>query len=260
MRRFAGHRAGWRMAYWLAAMTLLLAGCGSRVELYRASDVQVANEIEAVLRQRGITVERRALKEGIALAVADGDFSRAVAALREAGLPRQARVRLGDAFGKKGIMPSPLEEKSRYTHALEQEIESAILDIDGVVAARARIVPRERPAPGAEWVPASASLLIKHRREVDLSPLVPGLVQLVKNGVPGLAGEDDRRVAVVLVPEREGWAPAVLTAARAPSGGSPVVWAAVAALFASVGFAGGWYGRQVRQQNGGKGGDERAPA
>ena len=207
----------WRFAGSMA-MALVLCACTPRIDLQVAPDMQSANEIEAVLRQRGIAVERRQAKEGVVLSVADTDFGRAVAALREAGLPRQPRPRLADTFGKKGAMSSPLEERARYIHALEREIESTVLDIDGVVAARARVVPQERPAPGAPLTPASASLLIKHRRDVDLTALVPGIVQLVKNGVPGLAGEDDRRVAVVLVPEQAAFAttPSAALPARRP--------------------------------------------
>jgi type III secretion protein J len=189
--------------------------------------------MEAVLRQRGIGVERRQEKDGVVLSVADADFARAVATLREAGLPRHVRPRLGDTFGKKGAMSTPLEERARYIHALEREIESTVLDIDGVVAARARVVPRERPAPGAPLTPASASLLIKHRRDVDLTALVPGIVQLIKNGVPGLAGEDDRRVAVVLVPEE----PPLATFASPASPARRPSWL-LAAAFAFVALAG----------------------
>ncbi|MEA3119708.1 MAG: type secretion protein [Paraburkholderia sp.] len=195
---------GWRFA-WTAAV-LALCACTPRIDLQVASDMQTANEMEAVLRQRAIGVERRQVKEGVVLSVADADFARAMSALREAGLPRQPRPRLGDTLGKKGAISTPLEERARYVHALEREIESTVLDIDGVVAARARVVPQQRVAAGAPLTPASASLLIKHRRDIDLSALLPGIVQLVKNGVPGLAAEDDSRVAVVLVPEQQTFA------------------------------------------------------
>jgi type III secretion protein J len=212
---------GRRLA-WVAAV-LALCACTPHIDLQVASDMQTANEMEAVLRQRAIAVERRQVKEGVVLSVADADFARAVMALREAGLPRQPRPRLADALGKKGAMSTPLEERARYVHALEREIESTVLDIDGVVAARARVVPQQRFAPGAPVTPASASLLIKHRRDVDLSALVPGIVQLVKNGVPGLAAEDDSRVAVVLVPEQQTFVAAqAASPAASPSASSSV--------------------------------------
>lgn len=192
------------VAGWAAVVfALTLAGCDARIEVFRTVDVQAANEIEAVLRQRGIGVARARDKDAVVLSVANAEFPGAASALRDAGLPRQPRRALGDAFTRKGLLPTPLEERARYVHGLEAAIESAILDIDGVVSVRARVVPPERLSPGVPLLPASASLLVKHRPDVDLTGLVPGLVQLVKNGVPGLADEDDRRVAVVLVKARE---------------------------------------------------------
>lgn len=233
---------------------LLLVGCGARIELYRASDAQSANEIESVLRQRGIGVQRVGGKDGVVLSVADGDFSRAISALHAAGLPRQARARVGDAFGKKGMLPTPAEERARYAQALEQAIESTLLEIDGVVSVRSRVVAQERAAPGAPSIPASASLLIKHRRDVDLSPLVPGIVQLVKNGVPGLAGEDDRRVAVVVVPEQEINAAAVPLAPTDSRGGLFAAATIALILVASaVGACAGWHARTALARiNGGR--------
>jgi type III secretion protein J len=120
-----------------------------------------------------------------------------------------------------------------------------VLDIDGVVAARARVVPQQRFAPGAPLTPASASLLIKHRRDVDLSALVPGIVQLVKNGVPGLAAEDDSRVAVVLVPEQQTFV-AAQAASPAASPVTSTAWraawpfAVASALLALAGGAAGY--------------------
>lgn len=226
-------------------MTVLsMTGCGAHVDLQFAPDIQGANEMAAVLRNRGIAVERRHEKEGVMLSVADVDFLPAMAALRDAGLPRQTRANLGDAFGKKGMVSTPLEEKTRYIHAIEEELESTLMNIDGVVTARARVVPQERPAPGAPLTPASASVLIKHRPEVDLSALVPGIVQLVKNGVPGLSGEDDRRVAVILMPERERF---VTTESAQPSMSRNGWLLALVAL--SVFCAGGWHAyRQFRRR------------
>jgi type III secretion protein J len=224
-----------RLALSVAMVLAVCAACAPRIDVQVTPDVQGANELEAVLRARGIAVERRQVKDGVALSVADADFTRAIGALREAGLPRQLRPRLADTFGKKGAISSPLEERARYIHALERDIESTVLDIDGVVAARVRVVPQERPAPGAPLTPASASLLIKHRRDVDLTALLPGIVQLVKNGVPGLASEDDRRVAVVLVPEHDALVAvsSALAPARRPVWHFPVVFALLALMLGS---------------------------
>lgn len=194
-------RAGLR---WLsvAVAVACLVGCGRKVALQHAADVRQASEIAAVLGARGIEVERKPEKAGVMLYVGEADFPQAMQALREAGLLRPSRQSVDEALGKRGIAPTPLEERQRHIHVVERDLEAALMDIDGVTAARVRVVPPERPAPGAPLMRASASVLVKHRAGVDLSPLLPGIAKLVKNGAPGLAGEDDRRVTVLLVPEQ----------------------------------------------------------
>jgi type III secretion protein J len=189
---------------WLAVVIAVagLAGCGRKVALQHAADVRQASEIAAVLGARGIEVERKPEKAGVMLYVGEADFAQAMQALREAGLLRPSRQSVDEALGKRGIAPTPLEERLRHVHVVERDLEAALMDIDGVIAARVRVVPPERPSPGAPLMPASASVLVKHRAGVDLSPLLPGIAKLVKNGAPGLAGEDDRRVTVLLVPEQ----------------------------------------------------------
>lgn len=187
---------------WLIAAVLALSGCERKVDLQLAPDARRASEIAAVLGGHGIVVERKSEKSGVMLSVADSDLPRAMSALREAGLLRAARLSADEALGKRGIAPTPLEERARHMHAIERELEATLMEIDGVVAARVSVVTPERPAPGAPLAPASASVLVKHRADVDLSPLLPGISSLVKNGVPGLAEEDDRHVAVMLLPDQ----------------------------------------------------------
>lgn len=187
---------------WLIVAALTLSGCERKIDLQWVSDVGKASEMAAVLGARGIEVDRKAEKSGVMLSVAGSDLPRAMHALREAGLLRPARSTIDEALGKRGIAPTPPEALARRIHAIERDLETTIMEIDGVVAARVRIVPPERPAPGLPLTAASASVFVKHRADVDLSPLVPGIASLVKNGAPGLAGVDDRRVAVLLVPDQ----------------------------------------------------------
>lgn len=183
------------------AAVLALSACERRVELQLAPDARQASEIEAALAGRGVLVERKREKSGVMLSVAESELPRAMSALREAGLLRAARPSIDEALGERGIAPTPLEARARITHAIERELEGTLMEIDGVVGARVSVVPPERPAPGAPLAPASASVLLKHRADVDLSSLVPGIARLVKNGVPGLAAQDDRHVAVMLLAE-----------------------------------------------------------
>lgn len=200
----------------LTAAILALSGCERRVELQLAPDAGRASEIAAALAGHGIVVERKREKSGgVMLSVADSDLPRAMSALREAGLLRPTRPGVDEALGERGIAPTPLEARARLTHAIERELEATLMEIDGVVGARVKVVPPERPAPGAPLAPASASVLVKHRADVDLSSLVPGIARLVKNGVPGLAVEDDRHVAVMLLAEPRMPAPSVGPSAAA---------------------------------------------
>lgn len=185
----------------LIAALLALSGCDRHVELQLAPDARRASEIEAVLAGHGIAVERKREKAGVMLSVTNSDFPRAMSALREAGVLRAARPSVDEALGERGIAPTPLEARARFVHAIERELEATLMEIDGVVGARVSAVPPERPAPGAPLAPASASVLVKHRADVDLSALVPGIARLVKNAVPGLAAEDDRNVTVMLLAE-----------------------------------------------------------
>jgi type III secretion protein J len=205
----------------LIAAVLGLSGCQRKVELHLAADVRQASEIEAVLGPDGIEVERKVQKAGVMLHVARAELPRAMQRLREAGLLRPSRASVDAVLGKRGIAQTPLEERLRRVHAIERELEATLMEIDGVVTARVRIVPPERPAPGAPLASASASVLVTHRAGVDLSPLMPAIASLVKNGAPGLAGEDDRRIAVVLVPEQPVATAQAVPAAGAPAAGAP---------------------------------------
>lgn len=201
----------------LIVVVAMLSGCERRVELQLAPDVRRASEIAAALASHGIVVDRKPVKSGVMLVVADSDLPLAIRALREAGLLRSVRPTVDEALGKRGIAPTPQEERARHMRAIERELESTLMEIDGVVAARVSVVPPERPAPGVPLASASASVLVKHRGDVDLSPLVPGIATLVKHAVPGLAAEDDRHVAVMLLPEQHAAvpnSPAPATASR----------------------------------------------
>lgn len=198
---FASWRAAQASALAIIA-ALALAGCERKIDLQLAPDIGRASEMVAALGARGIEVDRKPEKAGVMLSVAGSDFPRAMQALRDAGLLRPSRATVDEALGKRGLALTPSEALSRRGHVIERDLEATIMDIDGVVSARVRIVSPERPAPGLPLSAASASVFVKHRADVDLSPLVPGIARLVKHGAPGLVGVDDSRVAILLVPEQ----------------------------------------------------------
>lgn len=182
--------------------TLLLVGCGDRVELHSHLSEQDANEVVAELADKHILADKRQAKDGVSVLVAAEDINRAVRALDAAGLPHRQRTSLGEIFRKEGVISTPLEERARYLYALSQELEATLSQIDGVVTARVHVVLPERVAPGEPVQPASASVFIKHTPALDPESTLPRIRRLVASSIPGMASETEssRKLAIVFVP------------------------------------------------------------
>lgn len=191
-----------RLSFWAAAAalaaTVLLAGCGGRVELLTQTSEEQANEVLAALMPRGIAAEKVAGKEGkVSVQVPQERVAEAIAILQAAGLPRAPKVSMGDVFKKDGLISSPLEERARMVFALSQELSATIAKIDGVVDAEVHVVLPERGGYGEPGVPSSAAVFIKHVDTAPIENVVPQIRRLVANSISGL---DYDRVSVVLVP------------------------------------------------------------
>jgi type III secretion protein J len=151
----------------MLSLLLMLSGCGESVELHRQLSEQEANEVIAELADKHIRAQKVPAKEGVTVRVSASDISRAVRTLEAAGLPKVARVTMGQTFRKEGVISTPLEERARYIYALSQELEATLSNIDGVIVARVHVVLPERVAPGEPVQPASASVFIKHDPRLD---------------------------------------------------------------------------------------------
>jgi type III secretion protein J len=222
-----------------------LAGC-SRQELYGQVSERQVNEMVAVLRDAGIAAEKSPQESGqFALVASNADFSRAIGLLHAAGYPRSEYDTLGQVFKKEGFVSSPLEERARLIHALSQEMANTLNNIDGVVVARVHLAVPEKDPLADKPKPAAASVFIKHRAGVDLSPRVGHIKALVVNAVDGLPYDN---VTVVLFPA-EPWPAASQqrTVQASPLGGldTPLIATASlggAALLAGAGL--GWWQRR----------------
>lgn len=169
----------------------LLALCACREPMFSRLSEQDANEIIAVLREHGITsVKVPGAEQSWGLEVDADAFPRAVAVLRENGLPRTTHASIGELFRKEGLVSTPSEERIRFVFAQQQELENTLSRIDGVITARVHVViPNndpllEKPRPG------SASVFIKHRADVDLSASVPQIKALVARSIADLPHEN----------------------------------------------------------------------
>lgn len=193
-RFFAG--AAGRLRYLLLGLLLVLAACGSRVELFSAANESEANEVLSVLLDAGISAQKASTKTGVAVSVEGQQVARALDILRARGLPRERFDGMGQIFRKEGLVSSPLEERARYIYALSQELTNTLSQMDGVLAARVHVVLPERGGVGENTTPSTAAVFIKHQTGYNLDALQPQIRKLVTHAIPGLT-ED--RVSIALV-------------------------------------------------------------
>jgi type III secretion protein J len=202
----------------LAATMLTLAGC-SRQEVYGQLSERQVNEMVAVLRKAGIDANKQKREANqFALTTSASDFSRAVEILNASGYPRSGHDSLGQVFKKEGFVSSATEERSRLIHAMQQEMANSLSLIDGVIEARVHLNIPERDPLASDVQPSSASVLIKHKKGVDMSAHIASIKALVVDAFPGLKGSADGKggeVTVALFPS-EDWSAKV--AAPEPTG------------------------------------------
>lgn len=168
----------------MLATGLLLAGC--KVDLYSSLEEKEANQILAVLMERGISASKLELENGFAIRVPESDIADAVTILTAKGLPREQSASMGAAFAKSGLISSPFEDRVRYIYALGAEVATTLREIDGVIAARVHVVLPEPSQFGRDQKPSSAAVFIKHEPGVDIEYMVPQIRRLVDSSIEGL--------------------------------------------------------------------------
>lgn len=224
-----------RPAVGLLAVLLLLSGC-REVALFSSLTEPEANEMMAILLQRGVACTKAPGKDGVwMLQVPASDFARAVELLRAQGYPKDSFTTVGKVFQKSGLVSSPTEERIRYMYALSQEISETLTRVDGVMSARVHIVIPDNDPLAERVTPSSAAVFIRYRQGFDLESLTPQLKSLVTRSIEGLSYDN---VSLVLVPAAA--APAAATAPRPAAQDSSTGPALVAAaLLAGVALGAG---------------------
>jgi type III secretion protein J len=227
----------------LLAALLLLSGCG-KVALFSSLTETEANEMMAILLQRGVDCTKAAGKDGVwILQVKSADFARSVELLRAQGYPKDTFTTVGRVFQKSGLVSSPTEERIRYMYALSQEISETLTRVDGVMNARVHIVIPDNDPLAERVTPSSAAVFIRYRQGFDLESLTPQLKGLVTRSIEGLSYDN---VSLVLVPAVP--APAAATAPRVQNGGMPATDPLVLGAFllagAALGAGGFWLVRR----------------
>jgi type III secretion protein J len=182
------------------ALAAALAGCGDEPLLHDLGERQ-ANEVLVALDEDGVEATKTR-QEGTEAAwtvsVARRQVGQAHRVLAARQLPRARPQGLGEVFAQGGMVPTPVEERARWLHALSGELARSVEALDGVVEARVHLgLPAEDPLrPGVRPDPRAA-VLVKCRPAAcaSLRDLEPGLRSLVAGAADGLVPE---AVAVVI--------------------------------------------------------------
>ncbi len=176
----------------------LLALCGCKQQLYSSLSERDANEMIAVLASRGLQADKVAAEKGdFKIELDRSDFSAAIEALRNHGLPRAKYASIGEVFKKDGLVTTANAERLRFMYAMSDELSRTLSMIDGVVEARVHpVLPGGDPLTD-KLTPASASVFIKHTPDANLTLLAPAIKDLVVSSIEGLSYD---KVSLTFVP------------------------------------------------------------
>ncbi len=184
----------------LLALFTAFAACGGEEILHGLEEPQ-ANQVLVALGEGGIRASKRR-EEGteagwtILVPGPEGAHARRILADRE--LPHPRTPGIAEVFGKGSMVPSNVEERALYHHALAGELSRSVQAIDGVVEARVHLAlpPPDPIRPDAPRSPRAA-VLVKCRPEARarVEPLVPGIRSLIAGAAEGL---DPAAVSVVI--------------------------------------------------------------
>lgn len=175
----------------------LLALSGCKIEMHSNLDEVSANEMLAALLSNGISASKEAQKDGIALYVAEAQFSEAVGLLGSMGLPRDKFANTSEIFNAEGLVASPTQEWAKLNYAKSQELSHSIASIPGVVRVSVNIAEKRKDGPFDEAMPPSASVVAQVNERFMSDDLVPQIKQLVSFSVPAISYE---RVGVIVSP------------------------------------------------------------
>lgn len=181
----------------LGFLLLLLVGCGE-TDLYTNLQEKEANEMIAILLQKGISATKKAGTENTWNVYSDRtQFALAVDVLKDRGYPKDRFASIGEVFQKSGLVSSPLEERVRFMYALSENLSKTLTLISGVVTARVHIVLPEADPYSEKITPSSAAVFITHLPDADIEESVREIKYLVTNSIEGL---DYEKVTVALFP------------------------------------------------------------
>lgn len=181
----------------LVILWVVLSLTGCKVDLYNGLAEGEANEMLALLMLHNISANKESEKGGkVGLKVERDHFITAVELLRQNGYPRKSYATVDQLFPSNQLVTSPVQEQAKMVYLKEQQLESMLSHMDGVIHADVTIVMMA-PTDGKVSVPSSASVFIKFSPEVNLASYSPQIKSLVQDAVPGVAYE---KISVLIQP------------------------------------------------------------
>jgi type III secretion protein J len=252
LRKYAGNRLR-QLA--LAPILLLLVACNEQT-LYSDLPEQEANDMVALLYTAGLPATKTLTGDRrFSVSTSQKEFSQAVGLLHKNGLPHAQFDSIGKVFARESFVSSPLEERARLNYAQSQELSQTLSSIDGVVTVRVHLAVPEYDPLKDDHPQSSASVLVKHRADVDLAPIVAQLKALIVDGVENVPYEN---VTIMLVAADSSRWPEAQPASHIVAGSSPAkdlsmtfgfvsnpVTFAVMALLAGCLIGLGWIGART---------------
>lgn len=180
----------WRLGIVFLSLTLFLHCTPMPQKLVQGLNQQDANNIILVLANNNIPAKKTEdTKDGTYfISVDPKNQILALQILSNFGEPTTKRTSMGEVFKKEGMISSPMEEFARYTFALNQDLESTLSQIDGIISVRVQV---SLPMPSdnlwsSESAKPGAAIFIKYRAGYRIDLLTNRIKLLVSKAVPGL--------------------------------------------------------------------------
>lgn len=165
-------------------MIMSLTACN--VELYSGLAQSEANQMLALLMLHHIDAEKQQNKDGtVTLNVDRKHFIDAVELLRQNGFPRRNYVTVDKIFPANQLVTSPGQEQAKMIYIKEQQLESMLSHIEGVIQADVSIAIAA-PSSDKNNNPTSASIFIKYSPEINLEIYQSQIRSLIHDAIPGI--------------------------------------------------------------------------
>ncbi|HSD37142.1 MAG TPA: type III secretion inner membrane ring lipoprotein SctJ [Rhodocyclaceae bacterium] len=175
---------------------VLLTAC--KEEVYTHLSERDVNAMMLTLLKGGVSADKRlGADNSFSLMVDESQIALAIEVLAANGQPQETYASMKDIFSGNAMVATPTEERVRYLYGMEQSLAKTLSQIDGVLVARVHVVvPANDPLAVAQK-PASTSVFLKYRADMNMQTVVPAVKDLVVRSVEGLTPDN---VSVTLFP------------------------------------------------------------